>query len=337
MINVSKFVILFSNVILGGFGAIAPNAYAQGDLFGCQSKKINPNPSSLLYELDEIDGSTISTVSITLDGNNVNGCNGLATNPITGDIWILVKVGGGGGSGDVGVRTLATIDTSTGAATSVGVLGDAFAGIAFDPAGTLYGVTGDGANTPETLYTLDKTDASSTFVLALGNGSDGEAIAIDNKCVLHHGSGVNDGFRFYERIDLVTLNFLFSGQQSGPAINDELASMVFNPSTQRILASERVVQIGGSSEFLDFTASGAATKIGETDRPMKGLAFTDPFAGLSTDADCDGDLDIGAVSGQIISINTAALLIAGLQSTTLMIPVIASIAGIGFIILRKKF
>ena len=43
----------------------------------------------------------------------------------------------------------------------------------------LYGVTGDGASVPETLYTLNTGHASAPFVTMLGNGDDGELAAVN--------------------------------------------------------------------------------------------------------------------------------------------------------------
>ena len=316
--------IVFSILLLVPVGA--QNAFAQGDLYGC-SVTTGPFSSGQLYVLDESNGSTISNQDISLGGSDVGGCNGLATHPNTGDVWIIVKQSGN--------RILGTINTGNGVVTSVGVLSDNFAGIAFDPAGTLYGVTGDGAAVPETLYTLDQSDASSTFFLALGNGDDGETIAIDNECVLYHGSGISNGDRFYERIDLVTKNTIFSGQQSGPAIDDELVSMTFNPSTLRVLASERFA--GGDIDFLDFTAAGVATDLGNLDTNMKGLAFEEPFAGLATDEDCDGDLDLMSVGGSFVPIDGVSLLVASTQVTAAwLIPVLVSAVGIGLVFVRKN-
>src|SRR5439155_12783760 len=87
-------------------------------------------------------------------------------------------------------RQLVKIDSGTGVATSIGNTGDNFAGLAFDSNGTLYGVTGDGATVPETLYTLSTSDASKTLVCTLGNGSDGEVIAFNpDDGLLYHASG----------------------------------------------------------------------------------------------------------------------------------------------------
>ena len=74
----------------------------------------------------------------------------------------------------------------------------------------LYGVTGDGADTPESLFTIDITTAATTLVLALGNGSDGEEIASDGILLLHaSGSFDGDG-------DQIEVN-VFGGDRQGCA------------------------------------------------------------------------------------------------------------------------
>jgi hypothetical protein len=77
--------------------------------------------------------------------------------------------------------------------------------------GRLFGVTGDGATTPESLFTLSQTDATATLFTMLGNGDDGEAIAFNvDDGLMYHASGrfeLNDPVdgRVFETIDLDTL------------------------------------------------------------------------------------------------------------------------------------
>ncbi len=62
----------------------------------------------------------------------------------------------------------------------------------------------DHATTPETLYTLSLTDASATFLMSLGNGTEGDIIAHGpNAGVLYHASG--DRVSAFELINLATL------------------------------------------------------------------------------------------------------------------------------------
>ena len=135
--------------------------------------------SPTLLQFDPTTGATIGTQTITLPGETVVGGTALTADPATGTLWSILNLGGAGGGGMPGPRELATIDPITGTATSIGPTGDAFASIAFDDMGRLFGVTGDGASTPESLFTLDQTNGMPTFVTALGNGDDGEVIAFN--------------------------------------------------------------------------------------------------------------------------------------------------------------
>lgn len=86
-------------------------------------------------------------------------------------------------------RFLGIVNLNTGIVTNVGSMGDAVASFTFTSDGTLYAVTGDGATDSEELYTVNVTDGSMSFVLALGNGADGEAIVFNpNDGLLYHGS-----------------------------------------------------------------------------------------------------------------------------------------------------
>ena len=101
-------------------------------------------------------------------------------------------------------RRLVTIDPLTGIATFLGGTGDRFAELAFDAAGTLYGVTGTSTDTlsPSTLYMLNTTDATPTLFLTLGNGlRGGESIAYNPVDGLLYHAPVT----VFESIDLSTL------------------------------------------------------------------------------------------------------------------------------------
>ena len=93
-----------------------------------------------------------------------------------------------------------TINPATGVATSIGNTGDQFAGLAFNSSGTLYAVVGDKKNAaggglpPETLFTLNTSNAAPTQVLVLGRGNDGEAIGFNpNDGLIYHASGNDTG------------------------------------------------------------------------------------------------------------------------------------------------
>ena len=74
-------------------------------------------------------------------------------------------------------------------------------------AGFVYGVTGEGAITSESSFTLSQVDASSTFLTGLGAGNDGEVIAFNpDDGMLYHasGRGVPNSDEIFEAIAWMT-------------------------------------------------------------------------------------------------------------------------------------
>jgi hypothetical protein len=142
-------------------------------LYAVHSSNTGGNVDDLLT-VDPADGTETALGTITPDSGTIDGFNGLARDPTTDTFYAVVKLSGAGLSG----RGLATIDVTTRDLTLVGDLGDLVAAISFAPDGTLYAVTGDGADVPETLYTVDKATGDMTELLPLGNGDDGENILV---------------------------------------------------------------------------------------------------------------------------------------------------------------
>lgn len=144
-------------------------------------------------------------------GGAVTGTNGIARNPLTDEIFVIFKQSGTTG------RLLAKFNPLNGVYTIVGNLGDNFSSITFASDGKLFGVTGDGATVPETLYRIDTATAAKTLVTALGNGADGEIICYnptDN--MLYHWSGSSPVV--YEKVDtagLLVTNIPIIGASSG--------------------------------------------------------------------------------------------------------------------------
>src|SRR5262245_45493575 len=118
-------------VITFGFTAFVPlPAHAQGILYSVSSD------DDLLRIINPSTGATISSVAITVAGSGVSVANGLATHPLTGELFALVTL-----NGQMQQRQLVIINPNTGVATNVGNTGDRFAGLAFNSSGTLYAVT----------------------------------------------------------------------------------------------------------------------------------------------------------------------------------------------------
>ena len=227
---------------------------------------------ALLRTINPNDASTISAVTMALPGKTINGATGLAIQPGTDVLYAMLKASGSSG------RVLATIDPSTCVATEIGATGDSFAGIAFFDQTTLFGVTGDGASTPETLFTLSLTDALPTPVCALGNGDDGEAIGFnpdDDK--LYHASGFS---AIFEKI--ITLSGascstvdIFLTDPDDFSIKEILA-LTYSESQSEFLASDF------DDNLHIFPASGGASVIlGVLDHVAKGLAFVPNVSSFS--------------------------------------------------------
>lgn len=245
---------------------------------------VNWSPNNdLLYEIDPSDGSTISTVPLTNNDGFVIGGNGLAAHPITNELYAVLRIEEFG-------RTLVTLDPLTGITTSIGGLADNVAGIAFDALGTLFGVTGDGANTPESLFTISTDDASMDFFMTLGNGDDGESIGFNpDDGLMYHSSGIGGGGdgggsdKIFESIDLtvpVIDNTVFLKTESP----GEFLAFTYAGSNSFYMA-DRVGGVppgdGGdtSSGFFTINTAGETVFLGSMDHNSKGLAVWIPEPG----------------------------------------------------------
>jgi len=236
-------------------------------LYSCESPSGGSNP--FLHTINPNTGAIISTTEITLDGETVRGCNGMAKHPQTDVCYMIVNVGKPRVPSQ---RRLATIDQNTGVATAIGNAEQTFSTIAFTADGTLYGVTGNGASPPETLFTIDTNNGSTTQVMPLGNGNDGETLAFNPvKSLLYHGSGngipYNDpSGQILETINPLTLQITPRTIQGNLDNFEEQSSMVYR--------SVNVFLTGTIDKyFFSITDSGFVTKLGEMDHVSKGLAF----------------------------------------------------------------
>ena len=225
-----------------------------------------------LRTIDAADGSTLSSVTMTLAGKLVVGARGLARHPLTGTLYALLKIAGQSSS------ELVTVDPATGVATDVGNTFDTFAAIAFLADGTLYGVTGDGGVVPETLYTLSLVDASSSEVIDLGNGTDGETLAFNPlDALLYHASGIgmpnqSASGEIFETIDPGTLavtNIPLSGFDY-----EELTALTYaNGGFYGGTLGDADVDI---PRLVRVTTNGVVTFLGDMDHVSKGLVLIPP-------------------------------------------------------------
>jgi IPTL-CTERM motif len=231
------------------------------------------NGGPFIHIVDQNTAETLSSTEITLSGEELQGCTGMAKDPVTGVCWIILSNDNNAGDGEPGERILATIDADTGIAAQIGVLPNGFAGLAFDTGGTLYGVTGDGASQPSTLFTIDKATAAPAFFLALntdGSGEDGEAIGfnpIDG--LMYHASG-NDDINeeiIFESINLGTKNIMRKTLHGQLNEYDENTALVYQRSNV-LLAAQR-----SPNALHAVNTTGRVVFIGEMDHRAKGMAF----------------------------------------------------------------
>ena len=103
----------------------------------------------VLNTLNPTSGATVNSVTVSSATYIIDQVKGLAAEPTTGELYAILR-GSSPGEGGSNQFFLATIRPDTGEATVIGELSDRFSGLAFDAAGTLYGVTGDGAFVAET-------------------------------------------------------------------------------------------------------------------------------------------------------------------------------------------
>ncbi len=153
------------------------------------------------------------------EGVLIGGFNGLTSNPITGENYVVYW------EQDVGpsVRWLGKVDFGSMSVQTMGPLFDKIATLACSPEGHLYGLTGDGGQNPNTLYYI-YMDGSVTEVADFSDSidDDGEAIAFhpDNGTLYRMAGG-----SYFYQIDwenmtqeLVTDN-LYDGGTCGHAMH----------------------------------------------------------------------------------------------------------------------
>ena len=209
-----------------------------------------------LYLIDPAAGSTISSVTVSVEGGGttVFHANGLTTNPFTGELWaILATACEHCTSG----RSLGVIDPDTGDATIIGSTFDAFAGIAFDDRGRLFGVTGDGADWEDLLFTMDPQTGGRSLYMEPYDASGGETIGYNpNDGLIYHGAGSR-----FESIDLARRTTTFISNTF------EIHSALTYRGNGPFFAAV-------SDDFFRVRTDGIRSTIFDLDHDSKGLAFT---------------------------------------------------------------
>ena len=209
-----------------------------------------------IYQIDPATGTISNTHQVTLAGFTVSKSQAMAARPSDGVLFAVIET-------TEPARRLVTINPNTGVATSIGVLTNNISSLAFRSTGTLWAVSGDGGSPPETLYTVNTSNATLTLQFALGNGADGETIAFHGNGLMYHSSG--NASAMFESVNVDTQVVTPIGTAVG-----EMFAMGYNPTNGQLYGSDI-----SSDLFTINIATGERTLIGLINGPNdnRGLAF----------------------------------------------------------------
>lgn len=207
-----------------------------------------PSPfRNRVYRLDPVTLSTLETLVPTIAEGPISGAVSFSEDPTDRRLYAVVKLATG--------RTLAHFDPSAKTYTAIAPLAHRFASIAFDSAGQLFGVTGNGSGPmPETLYSLDKATGEATLLRFLGAGADGEVIAFNPEDgLLYHWSG---GTSFFEAI---TMTDPYEISPRSSTFNREVFGALWDPIAKNFITLD--IASAARRFFVDgtFTTTNEAT------------------------------------------------------------------------------
>lgn len=253
---------------------------SQGSLYAA------PRSGNFVDVLDPTTGAIIDSFTVRLAGQTIQGFNGLATDPCTGELWAVVRLAGDS-------RWLATLDQDTGNVALRGPLPLSYAGIAFDASGALFGVTGSSSEFAETVFLLSKTEGGAASFYPLSAAGEGEAIAFFKPLGLLFRASGRDSSRTLWVLD--TLNLALFASILTRAVETEITAMVYWPGESVFLSSS----IDG---YLIRMTPGGLESLITTTTTYKGLAFARP-RGLGAAPTCPSDLNgDGAVTASDLAL-----------------------------------
>ncbi len=248
------------------------------------------------------DGSTDSSVAITIDGVAVNGGFGLALEPGTHDLYAVVET-------DDIFRALVIVDPATGIAELVGSLGDDdFRDIEFDGSGALRGVTFGGV-----LYTINQSTGAISGGIQLADSGQTDSLGFNPvDGVLFHGenetlrdvagnvvAGTSGGFDFNALAHRENGNF--AGNSFFAADNDDsdLDLHVFDDSTSALDAESFLFgDLDHNVESLEFVKTNAFVTISDNDTGFVEVKpSSDGADNLNDDVDAGFDITLRGPDG----------------------------------------
>jgi hypothetical protein len=194
-------------------------------------------------------------------------------------------------TGPICQHPLAKIDPSQGASTVIGNTRDCFARLAFHSNGTLYGVTNSEGAVPPSLFTLDTTSATPTFLISFdtvgvssgaGFGGSGFAFDTSNGLIDRSGQGaVGVSHQVFQAINPNTLAVTDIPLSGSPT--DEIIALT-HAFGNTLLGAD----VG--NRLFSITTQGVRTLIGPMDHLARGLVAQGlVFATTHAPFDFDGD------------------------------------------------
>jgi len=313
---------LFASLIFGLLvsgivsGSLTP-VYGAGQLFG-----ITATGAGLPSTLYTINTSTGVETTIGLTG--FTGCGAMDFDTVGKKMYAICGNSGSPGNSGSGPYDLITINLGTGQGTLVNTLTGTSQNIADmsfrNSDNTLFVVGGGGGgNPPNTLYTLNIGNGVLTTLGVIDTRS-GNGGAFSPADVLFHSSLFSD-FDTLSQVNGAPA-FIASHTYTGfPGGNLRINAMDFMPGSNILFGS---VNDGNqaTTNYIATVNTGTAevTNIGLTVSSLDAIAF------ISDDV----------VGGELLSIDSTALILAGAQSFSWMIPVVLSIVGIGLFVASRK-
>lgn len=273
-------------------GRVGSGSFSSGDTVFSVGGESNE-----LFTVDPHSGDELDVVTIVSGPSIVTGATGLAIDPTTGTLWALLNLD------DSNDSELVTIDPLTGQATRVGNTGLRLTAPTFDSNGTLFAVM-DGDS--ETLFTLDKTDGSLTFVQDLFGDDQGEALAFNpDDGLLYRLSGEGDeegevpgALRaLFSTIDTATAQETrmgVSGDQFGG-----VQALTYSGNGSFLMAD--------GFELFNFDSSGHSYLIGGLPNYSSGLAFVPGPITTITDPSDVYQLSLTAGQSATVVVDTSGL------------------------------
>lgn len=318
------FGLLLISIILVSSHTMAFAVPGAGTLYGT-----NPQTGQLI-PINPITGVAGAPIQMFDVNGDLFSTTALAADPTDGQMYV--------GTGN-GFPDLYQVNPATGAATFVCSLFDedpsitAFEDMDFDSAGNLYASvnTVGQSNGGNALVQFDKTDCSIiSGPFSFGFGSMG-AIAFDSSDQLFGATTGGNG-KLYDLSALDGTSVMIGNidQSAGvPAtLTGGLTGLQFDECSEKLFGGTgRGGQIGQSDLVTVNPATGAALVVG-AGGVVSGVSIGAlAFDGLAC-----------IVGGEILSINSASLLVAGLQASGfVLIPAVLSAAGIGVFLIKRKF